>query len=80
VSVTPSVARADEATRFRFLVRAEDGRRVTGAKIRFAKEVAYTNHRGRATIVQHFTHAARYRPHARKAGYVTGKTSVRVVD
>jgi hypothetical protein len=83
VSVEPRSARAGRATSFRFLVRAPSAggeRPVAGAKIRFAKEVAYSDASGRARIVQRFTHAARYRPHARKAGYVTGKTSVRVTD
>jgi hypothetical protein len=48
-------------------------------RILFAKKVAYTNRDGRAIVEQRFTKPNRYRPHARKRGFRTGKTTVEVV-
>jgi sugar lactone lactonase YvrE len=81
LSVQPRTGRSRTPTTFRFLAAYPDQgewRRVRGAKIRFAKKVAYTNDLGRATISQRFTHPATYRPHARKRRLRTGKTTVRV--
>lgn len=80
LSVSPRVARFGQPVEFAFLVTVgPSGQPVAGAKIRFAKEIAFTDRRGRATIVQRFTKPNSYHPHARKAGFHTGKTSVRIV-
>jgi hypothetical protein len=82
LSVVPRTARVGRTTRFRFnaaVGAARERRPVTNARVRFARKIAYTDSAGRATIVQHFTHAARYRPRASKAGLDSGRAEVRVV-
>jgi hypothetical protein len=82
LAVSPSTSVAGRCTRFRFLAtyldRQGTTRRLAGARIRFAKAVAVTNARGRVGITQCFTHPAAYHPHARKDGFLTGKTTVTV--
>ena len=82
LQVRPQTARQGRVTRFQFLASSRrEGvrRRVAGARIRFARKVAYTNSRGRATIIQRFTRPGEYRAHVRRRGFRAGKTRVRVV-
>lgn len=82
LKVRPAVARAGSRVRFRFRATAVVGGRrvpVEGARIRFAKKVAYTDGNGVADVIQRFNKANRYRPNVRKAGFVAGRTGVRVL-
>lgn len=82
LSVSPARGRAGRrvAFRFRALYRLS-GRLlpVDGARVRFANKVAVTDSRGRAMIVQRFTHARAYRPRACRAGFECGRASVRAL-
>jgi hypothetical protein len=75
--VSPRRVRARHRTRFRFRVTAR-GKRVRGAKVRFAGKTKRTGRRGRATIVRRLHRRGLRRAVVRKRGFRTAKARVRV--
>jgi hypothetical protein len=82
LTVRPRKAVAGKRTRFTFCVRARVGRsvrRVRGAAVSYMRSHAKTNKRGCAKIVRRPGKVGRHRARARKRGYSSGATYVKVV-
>jgi hypothetical protein len=78
LSVRPRRVRAGRRVRFRFLVRSGSGRRIRGARIRFAGRRVRTGRRGRARMTRRFARPGRRRAVATKPGFRRARATVRV--